>query len=157
MQLFEPHKGHRHIRQNIDLMEVTKKYLNDLTYKVIGCAIEVQRHLGPGLLESVYEKCFLHELKLRGITYKNQIWVPLVYKGLELGTELRLDVLVEDVLCVELKAQQDFLPIHDAVLLSYMEMLQKPKGILINFHCTNIFKEGQRTLVNNFYALLPGE
>jgi GxxExxY protein len=68
-----------------------------------------------------------------------------------------LDVLVEDLLCVELKAQEVLLPIHDAILLSYMQMLQKPKGILINFHCVNIFKEGQKTLVNNLFSLLPGE
>jgi GxxExxY protein len=78
-------------------------------------------------------------------------------KGLELYTELRLDVLVEDILCVELKAHEGLLPIHDAVLLSYMQMLQKPKGILINFHCVNIFKEGQKTLINNLFSLLPAE
>jgi GxxExxY protein len=138
-------------------MQITKKYLNELTYKVIGCAIEVHKHLGPGLLESVYEKCFLRELDLRGIVNKSQIWVPLKYKGLSLDTELRLDVLVEDILCVELKAQEGLLPIHDAVVLSYMQMLQKPKGILINFHCVNIFKDGQKTLVNNLFSLLPEE
>jgi GxxExxY protein len=136
---------------------ISKKYLNDLTYKVIGCAIEVHKHLGPGLLESVYEKCFMRELSLRGIEHKSQIWVPLQYKGLQLDTELRLDVLVDDILCVELKAQEGLLPIHDAVLLSYMQMLQKPKGILINFHCTNIFKDGQKTLVNNLFSLLSEE
>lgn len=87
---------------------VSKKYLNELTYKVIGCAIEVHKNLGPGLLESVYEKCFLRELGLRGIDFKKQIWVPLQYKGIELDAELRLDVLVEDILCVELKARKDF-------------------------------------------------
>ena len=138
-------------------MIITRKYLNELTYKVIGFAIEDHKHLGPGLLESICEKCFLKELQLRGIAYKNQIWVPLQYKGLELDTELRLDVLVEDILCVELKAQEGFLPIHDAVLLSYMQMLGKPKGILINFHCVNIFKEGQKTLVNNLFSQLPDE
>src|SRR5450432_1796158 len=138
-------------------MQITKKYLNELTYQVIGCAIEVHKHLGPGLLESIYEKCFLKELKFRGIANKNQIWVPLEYKGLNLDIELRLDILVEDILCVELKAQEGLLPIHDAVLLSYMKMLQKPKGILINFHCVNIFKEGQKTLVNSLFALLPKE
>jgi len=138
-------------------MRTTKKYLNELTYQVIGCAIEVHKHLGPGLLESVYEKCFLRELNLREIANKSQIGVPLEYKGLLLDTELRLDVLVEDILCVELKAQEGLLPIHDAILLSYMQMLQKPKGILINFHCVNIFKEGQKTLVNNLFALLPDE
>ena len=100
---------------------------------------------------------FLRELNLQGIANKSQIWVPLEYKGLQLDTELRLDVLVEDILCVELKAQEGLLPIHDAVLLSYMQMLQKPKGILINFHCVNIFKEGQKTLVNNLFSLLPEE
>jgi GxxExxY protein len=138
-------------------MRITKKYLNEPTYKVIGCAIEVHKHLGPGLFESVYEKCFLRELNLRRIENKNQIWVPLEYKGMLLDTELRLDVLVEDILCVELKAQEGLLPIHDAILLSYMQILQKPKGILINFHCVNIFKEGQKTLVNNLFSLLPEE
>jgi len=139
------------------VISVTKKYLNELTYKVIGCAIEVHKHTGPGLLESVYEKCFLRELGLREIEYKCQIWVPLQYKGLLLDTQLRLDVLVENILCVELKAQEGLLPIHDAVLHSYMQMLQRPKGILINFHCVNIFKEGQKTLVNNLFSLLPEE
>ena len=138
-------------------MIITKKYLNELTYKVIGCAIEVHRQLGPGLLESVYEKCFIKELELQGIKYKNQIWVPLHYKGLELNSELRLDVLVEDILCVELKAQDGIYSIHEATLLSYMQMLQKPKGILINFHCVNIFKEGQKTLVNTLFSVLPEE
>jgi len=136
---------------------ITKKYLNDLTYKVTGCAIEVHKHLGPGLLESVYEKCFLRELTIRGFENKSQLWVPIQYKGLELNTELRLDVLVEDILCIELKAQEGLLPIHDAILLSYMQMLQKPKGILINFHCVNIYKEGQKTLVNHLFAKLPYE
>ena len=97
------------------------------------------------------------ELSLRGIAFNNQVWVPLEYKDLQLDTELRLDVLVENILCVELKAQEGLLPIHDAVLLSYMQMLQKPKGILVNFHCINIFKEGQRTLVIKLFSLLPEE
>ena len=134
---------------------MNKKYLDELTYKVIGCAIEVHKHLGPGLLESVYERCFLKELELNGIKYRNQVWVPIGYKGLKFETELKLDVLVEDILCVELKAQQGILPVHDAILLSYMRMLEKPKGVLINFHCVNIFKEGQKTLVNSLYSDLP--
>ena len=81
----------------------------------------------------------------------------LEYRGLELDAELRLDVLVEDLICVELKAQEGLLPVHDAVLLSYMEMLQKPKGILINFHCVNVFKHGQKTLVNRLFSELPDE
>jgi len=136
-------------------MRITKKYLSDLTYRVIGCAIEVHKVLGPGLLESVYEKCFLRELELQGIRFQKQIWVPITYKGLEFDNELRLDVLIEDILCAELKAQEGLLPIHDAILLSYMILLQKPKGVLINFHCINIFKDGQKTLVNQLFSILP--
>jgi GxxExxY protein len=77
-----------------DFMQKTKKYLNDLTYKVIGCAIEVHKALGPGLLESLYEKCFLRELSLHGIQYTSQRSVTLEYKGLKMDTELRFDVLV---------------------------------------------------------------
>ncbi len=99
-------------------MIITKSYLDELTYKIIGCAIEVHKQLGPGLLESV-------------------------------------DVLVEDLIIVELKAMDGILPVHEAQLLTYMKLLQKPKGIRINFNCTNIFKDGQKTLVNEYYASLP--
>lgn len=138
-------------------MQIIKKYLNELTYKVIGCAIEVHKHLGPGLLESVYEKCYMKELALNDIAFRNQVWVPLNYKGLEPDTELSLDLLVEEILCVELKAQEGLLPVHDAILLSYMQMLEKPKGVLINFQCTNIFKGGQKTLANNLFSALHDE
>lgn len=90
-------------------MGITKQALNEITYQVIGCAIEVHRSLGPGLLESVYEQCMLRELYLRGIAFRNQLVVPLHYKGLQLEAHLRLDILVEDVLCVELKAQEGLL------------------------------------------------
>ena len=136
-------------------MQITQKYLDELTYKIIGCAIEVHKHLGPGLLESVYEKCFIHELGLRGLHYQSQQKVPIIYKDINLDAELRYDVLVENLIIVELKSMDGVLPIHEAVLLTYLKMLSKPKGIIINFNCTNIFKEGQVTLVNEFYAALP--
>jgi GxxExxY protein len=81
--------------------------------------------------------------------------VPINYKGETLDTELRLDVLIEDLIVVELKAVEALHPLYDAQLLTYMKLLQKPKGILINFNCTNIFKEGQKTMVNELYAGLP--
>ena len=99
-------------------MEVTKKYLNDLTYEVIGCAIQVHKQLGPGLLESVYEKCFLRELAINAIEFRSQVSVPIEYKGLLLDAELRYDVMVENSLVVELKAIDGFLPVHDAILLN---------------------------------------
>ncbi len=136
-------------------MQITQKYLDELSYNIIGCAIEVHKHLGPGLMESVYEKCFIHELGLRGLSYTFQQKIPIVYKNIFLEGDLRYDVLVENLIVVELKAIEEFIPIHDAILLTYMKMLKKPKGVLINFCCTNIFKEGQKTFVNEYYALLP--
>ena len=136
-------------------MHITQKYLDELTYQIIGCAIELHRQLGPGLLESVFEKCFIRELELKGLNYVSQRIVPLNYKGLQLDADLRFDVLVEDLVVTELKAMEGILPVHEAIVLTYMRMLEKPKGIIINFHCTNIFKEGQKTLVNEYYAALP--
>lgn len=138
-------------------MAVTQKYLNELTYKILGCAIEVHKHLGPGLLESVYERCFIHELLLRGLNFETQRSVPLNYKGIYLDAELRFDVLVEGLVVTELKSIEGILPIHHAIVLSYMRMLEKPKGIIINFNCINIIKEGQKTLVNEIYAKLPSD
>lgn len=134
---------------------VTKKDIDDLTYLIIGCAIEVHKELGPGLLESVYHSCFIEELVRKQLHYQSEIEVPIVYKGKHLNTNLRLDVLVEDLMIVELKAVEKILPVHQAQLLTYLKLLEKPKGILINFNCTNIFKEGQKTMVNDLYALLP--
>jgi len=134
---------------------ITKRFLDELTYKIIGSAIEVHKQLGPGLLESVYQKCFLHELFLRNLKVVNQKLTPINYKGIVLDTDLRLDALVEDFIIVELKSTEGILQVHEAQLLTYMKLLQKPKGILINFNCTNIFKEGQKTMVNEYYAQLP--
>ena len=110
---------------------------------------------GPGLLESVYEKCFIHELLLRGLNCETQRCVPLSYKGIYLDADLRFDVLVESLIVTEIKSIEGILPIHQAIVLSYMRMLEKPKGIIINFNCINIFKEGQKTLVNEIYTKLP--
>ena len=136
-------------------MQVTQKYLDELTYKIIGCAIEVHKQLGPGLLESVYEKCLIYEFGLKGLHCQSQQKVPITYKDLYLDADLRFDVLVENLVIVELKSIDGILPIHEAILLTYMKLLTKPKGIIINFKSTNIFKEGQKTLVNELYASLP--
>ncbi len=138
-------------------MQITQKYIDDLTYQIIGCAIEVHKQLGPWLLESIYEKCFTRELSLKDFSFKTQLLVPVEYKGLNLGAGLRLDVLVENLILVELKSIDGLLPVHQAQVLTYMKLLKKPKGILINFNCTNIFKEGQKTFVNEYYAALQKE
>jgi GxxExxY protein len=138
-------------------MRTTKKAVDDLSYKILGCAIEVHRHLGPGLLESVYEKCLVRELQLQGIRVQSQQIIPITYKGLALDAELRYDLLVEDLIIVETKAIDGLLPIHEAKLLTYLQMLEKPKGILINFNVTNLMKFGQKTMVNKLYAALEDE
>jgi GxxExxY protein len=134
---------------------ITKKLLDELTYEIIGCAIEVHKALGPGLLESIYEKCLVKELLLKDLKVSSQIKVPINYKGMSLDADLRLDVLIEDLIVVEIKAIEKINPLHEAQVLSYMRLLEKPKGILINFCCTNIFKEGQKTFVNDLYSYLP--
>jgi GxxExxY protein len=102
--------------------------------KVIGAAIEVHRLKGPGLIESIYEKCMMRELTLQNIPAVQQIPVPIDYKGLQFDESLRLDVFVDDCLIVEIKAVEKILPIHKAQLLSYMKLLNVPLGLLINFH-----------------------
>ncbi len=121
----------------------------------MGCAIEVHKALGSGLLESVYEKCMIKEMELRGMTSQSQLKIPINYKGFTLDADLRLDLLVEDIIVVELKAVEKLNPLHLAQVLSYMRLLNKPKGIVINFCCNNIFKEGQQTVVNELYTYLP--
>jgi len=138
-------------------MRITQKYLDELTFEIIGAAIEVHKHLGPGLLESVYHKCFLHELSLRGLKYESQRMVDFDYKGMPVETELRYDVLVEDLIIVELKSAESIALVHQFITLTYMKFTEKAKGVIINFNVTNIFKEGQKTLVNELYAKLPKE
>jgi len=105
-----------------------------LSYEVIGAAIEVHRHLGPGLIESIYEKCVTRELSLRSINCVNQKSVSIEYKGYTFDEPLRFDLLIEDCLLVELKCVEQILPVHKAQLLSYMKLLNIPVGLLINFH-----------------------
>jgi GxxExxY protein len=106
----------------------------DLSRAVIGAAIEVHRLKGPGLIESIYERCLMRELELRSIATVNQRLVRIEYKGMVFEEPLRFDVLVEDCLLLELKCVQEVLPIHQAQLLSYMKLLNIPLGLIINFH-----------------------
>lgn len=122
---------------------------NALSAKVIGAAIEVHRHKGPGLIESIYERCLLHELHLQGIGSVNQLMVPIEYKGLIFEEPLRLDVFVEGCLIVENKVVEKILPIHKAQLLSYMKLMNVPLGLLINYH-EPLLKDGIIRLI------LPG-
>ena len=121
--------------------------INDLTGAIIGAAIEVHKILGPGLLESVYEECLCHELDLREIPYERQKNLPIEYKGATLDTKLRLDVLVDESVIVELKAREKLEPIHEAQLLTHLKLIGVKIGLLINFNVT-VLKEGIKRLAN---------
>lgn len=105
-----------------------------LSRQVIGCAIEVHKALGPGLLESAYEECLVHELVLQGIPHRRQHPLPIEYKGVRLDCGYRIDVLVEDKLVLELKAVERLLGIHEAQVLTYLRLARVPAGLLINFN-----------------------
>jgi GxxExxY protein len=117
-----------------------------LTAEVIGAAIEVHRHLGPGLLESVYHKCLVHELVLRGVPVRTQVAMPIQYKGLVVENALLIDILVGDQLILELKSVERMEPIFEAQLLTYMRLSGIKKGLLLNFK-TRLLKDGIKRMV----------
>ncbi len=121
--------------------------LNDLTEKIIGCAIKVHRVLGPGLLESAYEVCLVHELKKAGLKADRQVALPVIYEGLRLDADYYIDILVEDTVVLELKSVENLLPIHEAQLLTYPRLANKKLGLLINFNVT-LLKNGIKRRIN---------
>ncbi|CAN5397188.1 GxxExxY protein [soil metagenome] len=121
--------------------------LNDLTEKIIGCAIKVHRALGPGLLESAYEVCFVHELRKAGLKVERQVPLPIVYDGIELDACYQLDIVVEDLIILELKAVERIMPIHEAQLLTYLKLTNKKLGLLINFN-VELLKNGIKRRMN---------
>ncbi len=123
--------------------------LDELSHRIIGAAIEVHRHLGPGLLESAYQSCLAFELKRLGLKLEEQKPLPVVYKEVKLDCGYRLDMVVEDEVIVEIKAIEKLLPIHDAQLLSYLRLAQKRVGLLMNFHVP-VLKNGLKRIVNEF-------
>lgn len=117
-----------------------------LTKQIIGAAIEVHKHWGPGLYEEIYERSLCCELRLREIPFENQIPLPLIYKGEKVGDDLRLDLIVEGKVVVEVKAVAELLPVHEAQLLTYMKLTKCRVCLLINFNVA-VLKEGIRRLV----------
>jgi GxxExxY protein len=115
--------------------------INKITESIIGAAIEVHRHLGPGLLEAAYEECLCRELSLRGVPFKRQVPLPVIYKGMPLDCSYRLDLLVDERVVVEIKAIEALLPIHDAQLLTYLKLGCWKIGLLINFNVP-LLKDG---------------
>jgi GxxExxY protein len=106
----------------------------ELTEQILGAAIEVHKGLGPGLLESAYEECLCHEFNLRGLRFERQIKVPVMYKGINLDCGYQLDIMVAETVILELKSVERITSIHEAQLLTYMKLLGKPVGFIINFN-----------------------
>lgn len=119
-----------------------------LSFKVLGCAIEVHKELGPGLLESIYEEALAMELEDNGFCVQRQQPVPVMYKGRTLKNDLRYDLLVNGRLLVELKSVENLLPVHSKQTLSYLKLMHLREGLLINFN-VNVLKEGVRRILND--------
>jgi GxxExxY protein len=128
--------------------------VNEITDRVIGAAIEVHRHLGPGLLESAYEECLCYELSRSRLRFERQAPLPVEYKGLRLDCAYRLDLLVEQAVLLELKAIEEVLPIHKAQVLTYLRAAGKQVGLLINFN-VEVLKNGITRLVNEYEGVPP--
>ena len=122
--------------------------INDLSYKIIGCVYNVYNHLGPGLLESVYERALMRALKKCGLHAKNQELVDIIYDGEPLGLDLRLDIIVEDAIILELKSVEKLLPVHSKQLYTYLKLTDKRLGLLINFNVFDIVKDGIKRIAN---------
>ena len=123
--------------------------IDDLTATIIGAAMKVHTALGPGVLESAYEACLVHELRKQGLKAAVQVELPIEYDGLRIDAGYRIDILVEDSIVVELKAVQALLPIHEAQLLSYLRLSHNQVGLLINFHVEHL-RDGIKRMVNNY-------
>lgn len=121
--------------------------LKQLTEKIIGCAINVHRVLGPGLLESAYGECLCYELSTLGINFARQVALPIVYKDVKLDCGYRMDLVVEETVIIEIKAVERIIPVFEAQLLSYLKLARKPIGLLINFHVP-VLKHGIKRIRN---------
>ncbi|VXC28958.1 GxxExxY protein [Chryseobacterium sp. 8AT] len=133
---------------------ITKKEVTQLSYEIKGLAIKVHKTLGSGLLESIYEECLKIELIKNGYDVKQQLYTTIDYEGVTIETKLIVDLLVNDLIILELKAVEEILPIHEAQLLTYMKVLKKPQGLLINFFTNNITKS-LKPFINEYFKELP--
>ena len=129
---------------------MTRNELIRLSYAITGCAIKVHQTLGPGLLESIYEKCLKYELEKRGYLVEQQLKVIITYDEIVFDGALKVDLLVNKTIVVELKTVEKILPIHEAQIMTYMNLLKCPQGLLINFNTTNITRS-LRPFINKHY------
>ena len=123
------------------------KQINEVSGEIIGAAMEVHKTIGPGLLESAYQACLCHELGLRNVKFKAQVPIPVIYKNEQLDCGYRLDLLVEGLVVVELKACEQILAIHKAQILTYLKLLDKQLGLILNFNVP-LMRDGIQRVVN---------
>jgi len=135
-------------------MELTQKYINELTYKITGACIEVHKILGPGLFENVYHQCLTKEFQLCGLKYKSELEIPISYKGEIIDYKVKCDFLIEDLIVLELKSVNEIHNIHRAQTMNYMNILKVPKAILVNFNVMNLYHEGHETFVSRYFKKL---
>ena len=128
---------------------MTSEELNKLSKEVVDVIYTVHKIMGPGLLESVYEMCSMKEFEIRNIPAKNQVIVPLIYKGFELSKEFKIDILVADEIVLEYKSAEFLIPVYEAQLISYLKLADKRLGFLVNFNVP-LIKDGIKRFVNNF-------
>ena len=128
---------------------MTREEYNRLSKIILDVCITVHKEMGPGLLESIYEQCLMKEFELRGIKAENQVLLPLFYKGFELSKELRIDILIEKSIILEIKSSEKMAPIYEAQIISYLKLAKKKLGFLVNFN-VSLMKEGFRRFVNGF-------
>ena len=128
---------------------MTHEELDRLSYRIIGAAVEVHRHIGPGLLERAYVECLAREFQIQGICFTRELSIPVIYKETPLDCGYRLDFLVENEFPLELKTVEHVLPVHQAQVLTYLRLLKMPVGLLLNFNVPALVK-GIHRVVNNF-------
>jgi len=133
----------------------SREFVDEIAYEIIGAGIEIQKIMGKGLLENIYQACMQEEMKLRGLTFLTELKIQANYKGKDLLVDFRCDFFVENCVVVELKSVKEMIGLFDAQLLTYMSLLKAPKGVLLNFTSNNLFREGQKTFVSEYYRELP--
>ncbi|BEV06212.1 MULTISPECIES: GxxExxY protein [Chryseobacterium] len=136
---------------------VTQKFINDLSYKIVGACIEVHKQAGPGLYEDVYHQCLEREFEILGLKYKSELEIPFSYKGKLIDCKLKCDFLIENLVVLEIKSVSEIHQIHKAQTMNYMNLLKVPRSILVNFNVINLYYEGYESFASKIFKTLPIE
>lgn len=136
---------------------VTQKFINDLSYKIVGACIEVHKQAGPGLYEDVYHQCLEREFEILGLKYISELEIPFSYKGKLIDCKLKCDFLIENLVVLEIKSVSEIHQIHKAQTMNYMNLLKVPRSILVNFNVINLYYEGYESFASKNFKTLPIE